>query len=344
MSFKRLDAEDFLVSADVITAGAWTGNTPTLTKFVTNAVQEGGTTGDYYLNVYQTSSTLAEAEVQFSIAFGDKNGSGSLLYNTGINGLSPTSTIFGQYQNIVLGDEETDFTYGGIIPVSQSFYALSIERSKFKGSLMPGTMTLRLSSSTANVTLTDNSLVQAAQTFNEAGRVFQILSGSEGVITTAAPSTTAEAGSTDSGSYGLFLPDIGTILLNAAALDLAVADGGIALGTEYQSNTDNNNNSKIVEFFATSSGFRLNSEEQVPSDFIFVRLRNPEFNYSTNPSFSSGSGGDLQYTELVNAPQTFITTVGLYNDSNELLAVAKLSRPLKKDFTKEALIRVKLDF
>ena len=57
MSFKRLDAEDFLVSADTITAGAWTGNTPTLTEFVTNSVQEGGTTGEYYLNVYQTGST-----------------------------------------------------------------------------------------------------------------------------------------------------------------------------------------------------------------------------------------------------------------------------------------------
>jgi hypothetical protein len=39
-----------------------------------------------------------------------------------------------------------------------------------------------------------------------------------------------------------------------------------------------------------------------------------------------------------------MTTVGLYNDTNELLAVAKLSKPLQKDFTKEALIRVKLDF
>jgi hypothetical protein len=47
---------------------------------------------------------------------------------------------------------------------------------------------------------------------------------------------------------------------------------------------------------------------------------------------------------FINSPQTFITTIGMYNDSNELLAVAKLSKPLKKDFTKEALVRVKLDF
>jgi hypothetical protein len=57
----------------------------------------------------------------------------------------------------------------------------------------------------------------------------------------------------------------------------------------------------------------------------------------------SGSG-DFNFPSLVDNPQTFITTVGMYNDNNELLAVAKLSKPLVKDFTKEALIRVKLDF
>ena len=47
---------------------------------------------------------------------------------------------------------------------------------------------------------------------------------------------------------------------------------------------------------------------------------------------------------MANNPKVYITTVGLYNDANELLAVAKLSQPLSKDFTKEALIRIKLDY
>ena len=50
------------------------------------------------------------------------------------------------------------------------------------------------------------------------------------------------------------------------------------------------------------------------------------------------------YFDFINNPQVYITTIGLYNDTNQLLAVAKLSRPLAKDFTKEALVRVKLDF
>ena len=89
----------------------------------------------------------------------------------------------------------------------------------------------------------------------------------------------------------------------------------------------------------------MNFQESVTSNFAFIRARNAEFNYSCNPTFfRSGSGGTVLYPDLAQNPQVFITTVGLYNDSNELLAVAKLSKPIKKDFTKEALIRVKLDF
>ena len=90
--------------------------------------------------------------------------------------------------------------------------------------------------------------------------------------------------------------------------------------------------------------FSLLSQETVTSDFAFVRARNAEFNYSENPSFISGSTGAIIYDTFIQNPQTYITSVGMYNDNNELLAIAKLSKPLKKDFTKEALIRVKLDF
>ena len=90
--------------------------------------------------------------------------------------------------------------------------------------------------------------------------------------------------------------------------------------------------------------FTLRSEETLTSDYVFVRARNAEFNYTENPSYISGSSGELIYPILVNSPQTFISSVGLYNDANECVAVAKLSKPLQKDFTKELLLRVKLDF
>jgi hypothetical protein len=88
----------------------------------------------------------------------------------------------------------------------------------------------------------------------------------------------------------------------------------------------------------------LNSQENVSSDYVFVRINNSEYNYSTNPTFTSGSSGAVLWQTMIYSPQTFPTTVGLYNNNSELLAVAKLSQALTKDFTKEALIRVKLDW
>ena len=67
------------------------------------------------------------------------------------------------------------------------------------------------------------------------------------------------------------------------------------------------------------------------------------FNYTTNPSFADNQG-NLTFNSMINNPTTYITTVGLYNANNDLVAVAKLSQPIVKDFTKEALIRVKLDY
>jgi len=91
-------------------------------------------------------------------------------------------------------------------------------------------------------------------------------------------------------------------------------------------------------------GFTARSAEIISSNHYFLRLNNKEFNYSNNPSFATGSNGQLANQDFENDPKVFVTTVGLYNDSNELLAVAKLSRPLEKSFSKEALLRVRLDF
>ncbi len=344
MSFSRLEPQDFVVSADAITATLWSGGIPTLTTFFTSSVQEAGSSGDFYLNVFQTASTLATAEIQFAIAYGNAAGSGSALYNPNVAGLSPTSTIYGQYQNLVLGDENTDFTFGTF--QSTDFWAISFERTRYKESLLPGSLTLELSGSLGVISLTDNSNYVTSQTFTEAGRVFQLISGSAGIKTTSTASNTTDGYSLASGSYGWLLPDIGTILLNPSALSGSLASGGIGLAVSRSSNADGDNNGRLFRAISGSTArtFTINSQETITSDYIFVRARSAEYNYSENPSFISGSTGEVIYPLFINNPQTYVTTIGLYNDTNELLAVAKLSRPLPKDFTKEALVRVKLDF
>ena len=346
MAYKRLDPEDFVVSADSITSPAWTDNIPTLTTFFTSSIQEGSPSGQYYLNVYQTESTNTNAEIQFNIAYGNKYGSGSLLYQAGINGLSPTRTVFGQFRNLIYGDENTDFSFNGVTPVYQDFFAITLERARFKQSLFPGSLSLTLKSGSNTIYLTDNSNDVTVDSFLDCGRVYQIVSGSNGsaIGASSTPVGAVSNGMTVSGSYGLFLPDIGTIILNKSALNLSIANGGTNLNYSPNSNTNDKAPGKLFTQISASANLALNSQETITSDFVFCRARNGEFNYTENPSFISGSTGLVLYDTFIQNPQTYITSIGMYNDNNELLAVAKLSKPLKKDFTKEALVRVKLDF
>lgn len=335
MSFNRFSPEDFVVSSDSITATLWSDGAVALNTIYTSSTQEAGSSGNFYLNIYQTASTDAAAAIQFAIAYGNKYGSGSSLYNNSVAEASPTKTTYGQYQNLVLGDENANFTFGGF--TSSDFWVISVDRTRYKESLFPGSLALTLSGSDGTITLTDDSQVASSVVFNDAGRVYQLVSGSQGTVYTGLYST----GYSPSGSYGWLLPDIGTIILNPVALSAS-----ISLSPSQSSNSDGLNYRKLYTAIngASAKSFYLNSQETISSDYIFVRARNAEFNYSENPSFISGSTGEVLYNSFINAPQTYITTVGLYNDTNELLAVAKLSRPLLKDFTKEALVRVKLDF
>jgi len=343
MSFKQLEADDFVISADSVSSTLWSTGNPTLSTFFTSSVQEASTSGDYYLNIYNTGSDLSGSAIHFAIAYGNSLGSGSENFNQAVDGKSPTSTVYGQFQNLVLGDENTDFTFGTI--TSSEFYALSFERARYKEKLFLKSLTLTISGSSGSVTLTDDSAYASSVIFKEAGRVYQLISGSAG---TKNSSLNENGYTANSGSYGWFLPDIGTILLNPLALaDFAVSGG---IGLEYSGSapaTAAPNVTPMSSLFNAISGsgvFTINSEETITSNYVFVRPRSSEFNYSENPSFISGSTGEVIYSDFINNPQTYITTVGLYNDTNELLAVAKLSRPLTKDFTKEALVRVKLDF
>ena len=332
MSFKRLDPEDFLVSVDSVTATAWSTNSPTLTTFFTSSVTS--TNDSYYKNVYQTASTASGSAVQFAIAYGNINGSGSANFNDSVPGVSPTRTVYGQYRNLVYGSETAAFIFGTV--TASDFWALSVDRARYKEHLLKGTFNIQIKNGSSTVNLTDNSGMVSTDTYLDCGRVYQIISGSNGVANT---SVNANGYSLSSGSYGLFLPDIATIILNPLALSQS-----IALEPSRSSDIDGQNITRLYTAISGAASFQVNSEETVTSDYVFVRARNSEFNYSENPSFISGSTGDVIFSTFINSPQTYMTTVGFYNDTNDLLAVAKLSKPLTKDFTKEALLRVKLDF
>jgi hypothetical protein len=342
MSFTRLDPSDFVVSADSVTAPAWSNNVTTLTSFYTASASS---TGSYYIDVYNETVSSATSTVQFSIAYGRSDGSGSAPLNSLVPANTPTRITFGQYRNLIYGDAESAVNFGGLNTSSIDLIAIQIDRNRYKESLFPGTFNLTLTG-TATINLTDNSNQVTTVNYVDGGRVFDIISGSNGVATTATALSGNTSGYTASGSYGLYLPDIGLILLNPRALTMASGVGGIglSLSTSKTVGASSQNHNNIFLAIKNGGSFSLNSQETVSSDYVFVRVKNGDYNYTTNPSIISGSTGTLIYSNFINSPQTFPTSVGLYNDNNELLAVAKLSQPLTKDFTKEALIRVKLDW
>ena len=341
MSFKRLTPSDFLVSADSITSPCWTNNTYDLSSFFTSSAQAASSQGDYVLAIYQTSSVLDEAAIQFYIGYANAAGSGSTPYDSTIPQYSPSSTIYGQWRNLILEDENASFLFGSV--TQSQFYAIAVERANYKQSLLPGSLNLTLTSGSNTLKLTDDSNMISVVPYINGTRVYQLISGSNGTSTTVLQANGYTAAS---GSYGWFVPDMGAILLNSIALEQSAANGGLGMTTlnDGASVANGLNNQSLFNIIKLGDSFELNSQENVTSDFVFIRPQNAEFNYTTNPSFISGSTGEVIYSTFINNPQTYITTVGMYNDANELLAVAKLSRPLVKDFTKEALIRVKLDF
>jgi len=87
----------------------------------------------------------------------------------------------------------------------------------------------------------------------------------------------------------------------------------------------------------------FNNTTELNSTIHFCRINNNDYNYSSNPSYLSSSQIVVKNSQL-DSPVSYLTTVGLYSADNELLAVAKVSEPLKKDPTNEMIIRVRLDY
>lgn len=298
--------------------------------------------GDYYMNVFHRNPQIdPNAAVQFAIAYGHKKGSGSFgdPNTTGQNqNDTPTRAIYSQYRNMLLPPTDTVFTFGVDSP--DDIIIINVARARFRQKVDPGNWELRLGSgsvpstwSTAFKTFIDASGQGETPTINEAGRVFGIYSGSGGVTASAT-------------QYGLFYPDQGVFIFNANRLKTEL---GMAFDSRSADTLDNiplqpRNHVTMSARISGSSYFQARSEEKVTSTHYFVRITNKQFNFSNNPTFVTGSSGQFLHASMVRNPSVYVTTIGMYDTINRLVAVAKLSRPLLKSFNREALIKVKLDY
>jgi len=353
----------------------WSNNTNDLNVLTgyTSSLQGGDvgmtsptSSGMFYIDVFNAVTGSSTAEVQMAVAYGNHIGSGSpdFTNDTGSLGIGASRVVYGQYRNLVFDNETSKFKFGNHTP--NSIYIINVNRARYKQKLSPGSLNLHISGSPVEGTgstdsgvnhiihLTDDSVTRGATVQNPnyaatgggeqgaLGGYYHIVSGSNGVQ--QGTSHNQLTINTSASCFGYFYPNAGLIILNGDAFSAS-------FGTKASNNQINDGNQTTYDkphqsFFDAIVGggtFIVDTEEQINSKYYFVRARNSEFNYTNNESFTDDDNRILHASMQYN-PKTFITTVGLYNNAAELVAVAKLSQPVAKDFTKEALIRVKLDY
>jgi hypothetical protein len=351
-TYTKFDPVNDIVANQIetVTAGMWSDNLASLTTYFTASTQTT-TQRRYYVDVYQDTPTADGAAVQFALAFGHALGSGS--DSQGQLNDSPSKAVYSQYRQLLLSPTDTRFTTAGS-GSTDYIYVVNFKRNRMKERLDAGNFEIPLvaiSSRATNatgsvvtgsgiITLIDDSSIASAAV-GDSGKIYNIVSGSvnSGVFNPTAPTY-----------YGLAYPDYGTLILDGKMLDQK-----LGFATNTSSSSEGNNHFVLYHSISGSAlftdpttsdpyGFIARNSEKITSTHYFVRIKNAEYNFSNNPSYVTGSVGQVAQSTFIGDPKTYITTVGLYNDSQELLAVAKLSKPLLKSFQREALIRVKLDF
>ena len=346
MAFYKIfnPAEDVNEDNAIVTSGLFQDGASSITAFHTSSTQYSNT-GDYSIDVYRYDpASNASASVQFGVAYGHKEGSGS-LGTKGATGDRTTAAIFGQFNNLINPPETTAFKFQANT-TSKQIYAIVFNRARMREAIEPGGWELRLhagGTGTTTVKLIDDSSTNKGGNTDQRNFApeYNVVSGTLSGGTSIKTAASAET-SGNGGSYGTFYPKLGVILLNPERLQAAP----LLMATVSASNTDNRNDLTFFKAIKSGSYFQAKRQEEITSRHYFVRATANNFNSTTNETFytESVSGVKQVISGIRTDPRVYITTVGLYNGDSELLAIAKLSKPILKSKSREALIKVKLDF
>jgi hypothetical protein len=318
----------------------------------------------YYVDVFPDSTHHINNDPYFSISYGNISGAGDFDLDTGSIKAYPSKAIYTQFKNLLLGTADIDgkfsFRTGSVGETinADDIFVLSFSSYKMKDRVDEGIFEITLTGSLGSITLRDDSpfLTQASSVYN-------LITGSITDQTFVLPPYMG---------VGMFYPNDGVVIFNASKLNEIIGlddiSGSIGNVSQCLSNytTQSINSINVgglsipttvnheVFFWSLQNSnalMKVRKTEYVPARHYFVRVKNRDFNYSNNPTYvydgiedNIHPKGTIRNSDFIDDPRTYITSVGLYNDSNELVSVAKLSRPTMKDSQTELLIRVRIDF
>jgi len=348
--YKQFNTTDIVTAQnEIVTTGLWSSLDGSLTTFFTGSTpavagQSGSATDEYYYNIYG-SATTASAEVEFAVAYGHISGAGAPNLAALDTSTLPTKATYVQYRSLLLDGIVPKFKfYSGSTAdgyESDDVYVINVSRARYRERMDAGNISLKLSGSTGTIHLIDDSGQKFDFQTNYGVREFNMVSGSLNLGTNNAATIVSRSTATGGYGYGKFYPEQGIILLNPTALATVVgaelSPSGSLISYEF-------NHRRLFNAIKGGADFEARRTENVSTSHYFVRVFNREFNYSNNPTYTSGSQGAFYQDTFKTDPKAYITSIGLYNDANELLAIAKTSKPIEKSFSKELVLKVKLDF
>jgi hypothetical protein len=351
---------DKITQTDKVTSPYFSNGSTTLNAAsIVTSSQTGQATNEIYFFGIANSTTPTVQE--FNVAFGDVNGHGA---DVATDTKSETEAIYKQYAGLLLAPTEVTGGFFISSPGSDSavasgrddeIFVLSARRSNMKDRINKGTWLVAMSgSNTAGAAAQILHLKDDSSTTNPTatpvGDRYNIVScSSAGVIAAAATER----------NFGFFYPDMGIMVFSQKELS------GSIPGTHANKNDVTALNTQTHFGFGTGEGVDANKkfalrfvnclrtlggslkfrdeEDQVSAQY-FCRVRSGHMNFSNNPTFVSGSLNELRQSTMKGNPNTFISSVQLYNDAGDMVAVGNLSTPLKKNFSSEATIKVKLTY
>ena len=375
---------DKITSTDKVTAGYFSDGTGKLQATNLHSASISTTNDAYYYGIAQSSvSGAVQFNVAYGHTSGkgsqtnsgDVKGNSEAIYKQWANILLAENEVTGGFKISAYGSSGYHASAGRNLSNGtwtagsrdEDIFVLVGKRSLFKDRLNKKNWTIHMSGSRSNagaggllsgstLTLTDDSATVAA-TSTPAGPRYNIVSGSNGSVTVPASTRT----------FGWFYPDQGVLVFSATELSGAIPGSGSqtetacaydhdgvpaanrklfrGFGTTDNVDKDYNNALRFINCVKSDGGYlQFRSEEDQTSVSYFCRAKAAQLNFSNNPTFVSGSDNELRHKTMKGNPSVFITGVELYNSSGHCVAVGKLSTPLKKNFSSEATIKVKLTF
>jgi len=340
--FHKLAFEkDMLNGLNIIkTDGSFNSNA-SMSIMYTSSMQ--GDTKKYYTDIVDEENIT-----QFSLLYANISGSGSL--KVGERAKDTTSKInYSQYKLFTRDDNSSFSFYSNGILSSESdhVYIMKFDKDSMKDRIDAGNLQITLcdpSNPTTLITLIDTSQDPTnTKYFDESPYYsFDLVSGS---LLTGLHSTGIGTPDTNSTykTYGKIYPNMGIIIFDTNKF---VSELNFVVDTD--SNVDAKNELQLFESIkiAAQNGYPFFSRNTFKDTVThyFIRVPAHHANYSNNPTFahSAVGKGKIKNKKFFIEPTTYVTTVGLYDDNENLVAIGKLSKPLKKTMERELLLDVRL--